>query len=123
MVAQVRRKIPPASRHTRLPTPDISFNRANRLADAFTAATEGDLYRQLVSAPEGPAAVVPGACERSDPLQDAMATAALSNLMERMSALVRARCANTLRARTTTTVAVVHLDVPSSGDDIRRLSP
>lgn len=73
--------------HRALPAflrPELSLNRPNELANAFAAATEDDLYRQVVSTPEDPTAVVPGAHERPDLLQDETVAATLSDFMERM---------------------------------------
>lgn len=65
----------------------LSLNRWSDLANAFAVVTEDDLYRQMLRIPEDPAAVVLGARERPDLLQDATAGAALSDFMERIGFL------------------------------------
>jgi len=67
--------------------PGLSLSRVSELTHAFAAVTEGDLYRQVVSTPEDPAAVIPGARERPDLLQDATAGASLPDFMERIGCL------------------------------------
>ena len=65
----------------------LSLNRWSDLTNAFAMVTEDDLYRQMFRISEDPAAVVPGARERSNLMQDAIADATLPDFMERMGFL------------------------------------
>ena len=73
--------------HRALPAflrPELSFNRGDELASAFAAGTEDDIYRKMISTPDDPAEVVPGAHERPDLLQDKTMRPVLPDFMERM---------------------------------------